>query len=479
MSYRDVHPAITACRFSTLAVVTVAVWMMSLRPGIAATTTNSTPAKPDTVETRRPPASVFTPPIDSKRVVTPTGPLTLLDCYQLAVIRSETLGLREQEVKHAQALYWQAVGAILPNIHMISNEMLQNGGGTPSGGVSGQDNSFYSRVNVRQPIFKGFGDYYVASANKADIETRRYERERTFQSLYLDTASVYYQILGYQADLGVLGELQKALEERITELARRIKIGRSKRSELLLAQTGLAQTKVSIEQVKGLIAASKEMLAFLVGRPSQQLTLAPDGPLPTTEALEKYLAESGERPDVLALLSDMRAETKRLSAARAARWPTFTFEGNYYTVQSPRAPGDWNMFIVCDLPLFDGTIEPRISQQKAVVRASELNLELLRRTTDREVRTAYLNFNTSISEYARLKETEEYAAENYAAQLADYQLGRVTNLDVLDALQRLHTARRDSVGADVGARINLVRLHIAAGQLSRNNIPTVPKAGQP
>lgn len=443
------------------------------------TPTATTSTKSATVETRRPPESVFTPPIDPAKAPKPSGPLTLLDCYQLAVIRSDTLGLREQEVKHAQALYWQAVGTILPNIHLLSSEGLQNGGSTPGGPAVDKDNAFYSRVNVKQPIFRGFGDIYAASASKADIESRRYDRERTFQTLYLDTATVYYQILGYQADLGVLAQLQKALEERIVELDRRIKIGRSKRSELLLAQTTLAQTRVAIEQVRGLLAATKEMLAFLVGWPSSQITLAQEGPLPGSQALENYLLESGERPDILALLANMHAETKRLSVARAARSPSFTFEGNYYTVQDPAAPGNWNMFIVCDLPLFDGTIEPRVSQQKAVLRASELNLEELRRTTDREVRTAYLNFNTSISEYARLKETEEFAGENYAAQMSDYQLGRVTNLDVLDALQRLHAARRDSVGASTDARINLVRLHVAAGQLSRSVIPTAQKAGQP
>jgi len=230
-----------------------------------------------------------------------------------------------------------------------------------------------------------------------------------------------------------------------------------------------------------LLSATKEMMAFLVGWPSSQITLASEGPLPTSDAMESYLQEAGVRADILAQLANMRAETKRLSVARAARSPQITFEGNYFTVQDPKAPGDWNMFIVCDLPLFDGTIEPRISQQKTVVRASELNLELLRRTTDREVRTAYLNFNTSVTELARLKETEQFAAENYAAQLSDYQLGRVTNLDVLDALQRLHSARRDSVGADADARINLVRLHVAAGKLSPGVTPqpVSAKAGQP
>lgn len=444
-------------------------------------------AKKETTETRRPPAEVFTPPIDRAKLFKPDGPLTLKDCYQLAVIRSDTLGLREQDIKQAQAIYWQAVGAILPNVHLISTETLANGGGAASSGNSsgsgsgggGRDNAFNSRVNVQQPIFKGFGDFYVAAADKADIQSRRYDRERTFQTLYLDTASVYYQIIGYQSDMIVLGLLETALDDRIKELNRRIAIGRSKRSELLLAQTSLAEAKVSIEQTKGLIAASKEMLAFLVGFPAAAIELAGDAPFPKTAVLEEYLTVAGERPDILASLSDMHAETKRLSAARALRSPTFTFEGNYYAVEDPRGANNWNMFIVCDLPLFDGTIEPRISQQKAILRSSELNLEQLRRTTDREVRTAYVNFNASVLQYARLKETEHFAGENYAAQLSDYQLGRVTNLDVLDALQRLYTARRNSVSAETDARVNLVRLHVAAGKFTAPLSQPNPKVAKP
>ena len=53
--------------------------------------------------------------------------LTLDECFHLALARSDSLRVQEQQVKVAEAQYDEAIGTILPNLHVISSERLQDG----------------------------------------------------------------------------------------------------------------------------------------------------------------------------------------------------------------------------------------------------------------------------------------------------------------------------------------------------------------
>lgn len=419
----------------------------------------------------------------------PPRPLSLDDCYRLAVAQSDSLGLREQDIKLAQARYWATLGLILPNVRFLADQEFRDvdGGGSNgsgSGGFNpdsagsfsgGRSASFDGRFNLSMPLFRGFRDFYDLAADQADIERTRLTRQRAFQSLYLDVADVYFQILRDDADLQVLARLVEALEDRVEDLEKRIRLGKSRRSEVLQAQTELADAKVIIERVKGVLGASRELMAFLTGMESQHVHLAPPPEaLPSADALEAYLREAEFRPDVMALIAAERAAVKRLSAARAYRWPELSLETNWYAIQDPKSSRDWDVLLRLDVPIFDLTIEARVMERKALVRQSELNLSELRRAASREVRIAYNDFNAAIAEYLRLQDTIAFANENYAAQKEDFQLGRANNLDVLVALQRLQESYRQLVSAAAGARATMVRLHVSSGRFLQD--PREPEA---
>jgi hypothetical protein len=65
-------------------------------------------------------------------VPVPPGGLNLQTCYELAVIRSETLRIKDADIRVAQARYWQAVGTALPKVHLIATESVANKGSSGS-----------------------------------------------------------------------------------------------------------------------------------------------------------------------------------------------------------------------------------------------------------------------------------------------------------------------------------------------------------
>jgi len=430
----------------------------------------------------QPIGAVMGPDHETTSVPIPPGPLDLQTCFELAVLRSETLGLKEEDIRIAQARYWQAIGSVLPMVHVLASETLQNNPGSFSsgsattstdvmdGGTSGgnQKDRFTSRLNVKQPIFSGFRESSTAAAYEATIEAQKHLKRRNLQLLYLDVADVFYQILMYEDDIRLLGDIRSALKERVAELEKRVRLGKSRSGELLMAKSELADSLVTIEHVRGLLDASSELMSFLTGIRPSPFKLKDAQTLPSTEALEFYLSRTGERPDILAAIQNERSAHRQLSATKGEHWPTISAEGNYYLHENPVSRREWNILLTVDLPLFEGgLIEARVSERKAQVRSSQLSLEQLRRTADRDVRTAYSNFLASAAQMARLQEAEKVADENCRVQTEDYKLGVASNLDVLDAMKQLYDTRRRLLGMDMDTRVDLIRLHVSAGMIQK------------
>jgi outer membrane protein len=427
------------------------------------------------------------PAVDSP--TTPRDPswnyLTLETCYELSLLRMESVGLGEEEVRAAQARYREAIGAILPSLRAVGEQYVfkdrGNDFGSPVAGGFGSENlqPRQARLNLQVPLFAGLRDIEVAKAIRAEIAGNRQTVRRIRQNLYLDVAEAYHQILNYDEDLRILSGIETALGERVAELEKRVRLGKSRESELLQARSSLAQSRVATARTRGLRDATREMMAFLIGVPSDRFSLRTDlPPLPDNLELARYLAESAGRPDVLAAVEAERAARARLSAAKGEHWPVLRFEGNHTFYDSDsRRDGDWSGFLTLEVPLFDGGgIEARVDQNKSLFATRRLDLSRLQREVERDIRIAFNQFQSSLAEWARLSEAVRTAELNYQAQKQDYELRVVNNLDILNALNDWFALQRDEAAARTAVRVNLVKLHVASGigaeTAAKNDRPT-------
>jgi len=397
--------------------------------------------------------------------------LDLDTCYKLSAVRSDTLAISEKEIEAANARYQQAISALFPTVTFSSQQFFQNrAASTVTGGrfIGNNEYSSQNALNVTQPLFTGFRDFNTAAAGRAEREARQFDLRRNYQTLYQDVATAFYQIVQNERDLVILADLRKALEERVTELNRRVDLGRSRPAELLQARSDLATVKVTIEQTKGLLNAARESLAFYIGRPAQSYQLKDTMAFPGPQELEAYLREIQVRPDILAALAEQRQARRQLSVAKGELLPEVTVNGTYYLSQDPATAQEYAFTFNISLPLFDGgLIIGKIREQKALYEKSELNVQQLMRTADQDVRTAFSNFNASVAQVLQLREAELIAEESYKAQLEDYPRGVVSNLDVLTALQSVSPSRRDLLSSDIQAKLNLIKLHVAAGRVKQ------------
>jgi outer membrane protein len=314
-------------------------------------------------------------------------------------------------------------------------------------------------------IFNGGQNWNNVGAASANIAAKRQTLARNYQTIYQDVAQAFYNVLQYQGDELIERDLIAALGARVEDLKSRVYLGRSRPSELLQAQTDLANARVTSEQEIGSDNAALETLAFYTGIPARELVLKDTQKFPTVAQLESYLARSGDRPDVLSEVETLRQAERNLSVAKGELWPTVSASGNYLASQDPVSNNiDGTMTLQISMPIFDGgLILAQIHQNREIVRQSAIDVEQLKRTADQDTRTAYVNFNASVAQVVVLREAAVLAARNLEAQVEDYRRGVVSNLDVLTALQDYQTARQSLHNANMTTQLDLINLHVAAG----------------
>ena len=415
--------------------------------------------------------------------------LDLQTCFQLTAVRDDSLKISMEDIEVARAQLSQSIAALWPTFTVNNQQQFLHyrnpavGGFSILGNATIEGNRNYtsqSNVNMTYTIFNGGQNWNNVGASSAVVAAKRETLARDYQTIYQNVAQAFYNVLQYEGDMTVQADLIDALRARVDDLKDRVNLGRSRPSELLQAQTDLANAKVTYESQRGSLNAAKETVAFYTGIPAAYLQLKETQKFPSAAQLEAYVQQSGTRPDVLSQLESLRQAERNLSVAIGQLWPTITANGNFLASQDPASNDiDATMTLEASMPIFDGgLIAGQIHQNHELVRQSRLNVEQLRRTADQDTRTAYANFDASVAQVLVLREAATLAAKNFEAQVDDYRRGVVANLDVLTALQDYQTARIQLHNANMQARLDLINLHVAAGMAARGpnaNNQALPK----
>ena len=420
--------------------------------------------------------------------------LDLQTCFQLTAVRDDSLKISMQDIYVAQAQLSQSIAALWPTFTATNQQEFlhyrNSGGGGASilgnSTVSGNRNyTSQSHVTMNYTLFNGGQNLNNIGASSAAVAAKRQTLARDYQTIYQSVAQAFYDVLQFEGDMVIQSDLIDALKARVDDLQDRVRLGRSRPSELLQAQTDLANARVTYEQQRGSQNAARETLAFYIGIPSGGFKLKETQHFPSAAQLESYLQKSGTRPDVLAQLESLRQAERNLTVAIGQLLPTISAQGDFLSSQDPASNQiDATMTLEASIPIFDGgLIIGQIHQNSELVRQSKLNVEQLQRTADEDTRTAYANFNASVAQVLVLHEAALLAAKNLEAQVDDYRRGVVSNLDVLTALQDYQSARQGLHDANMQARLNLINLHVAAGMAATgpnaNNqaLPSAPPGG--
>ncbi len=384
--------------------------------------------------------------------------VNLPTAYGLALAKSESLQISVAEWRAAEDRYRQAQGAMWPEISAKGESKWL---------PKHKDDARQAGVGATWTVFDGFRNARAADARQAEGLARSHDVEQARLLLYEDVADVFYQIRSFQDQRAAVQEELKALETRTGELERRIKLGRSKPSDLLTTLSQMAEARLTIEQLNQFYAASLELLAFMTGQPAPSLQVVDQTPLPAIGDVDKYLMAATDRADIKAGKAGVEASRFDMEATKSDRAPKVTLDANRYLYRDPRSQDEWDIVLSLEIPLFDHSRRvARIAEAGQQLRISELRLAELQRSSERDVRQAYQSLFYELKQWSELQAAIGVSADTLALLQKDYELGRVNNLDVLSESVQYWSLRRREAALANQLRASMIHLHVAAGKVS-------------
>jgi outer membrane protein len=384
--------------------------------------------------------------------------ITIEDAFLLALSKSESLAQQNEAIAGLEAAERALRSNFLPRLDFNGTRFQQD---TPDSTV--QPSKTQGMFSIRQSLFSGMRDYLSAKAAGTQTEAAKLDMARARQSLYLNVARAYLDLLAAQWDIDVRNEQLKITRDRLEELRSRERIGRSRSSEVLAAQSQLAQDEAQLQNALGSERVCQQVLKFLTGA---QEDMAPAHvSLPSPPAIDGFLRGAEARADISARRKDLETAATRVDIQGRQRWPSLDAEANYYIKRPHSSSGiNWDALLTLQIPLYTGgQTGAQTDQASAAKRSAGLALTLVRRQAETEVRQAYETLIYSVSTTDTLSKAMKLARENTQAQIQDYKLGLVTNLDVLNAMNSLLQIRIQHYQAHLQAFWSSIRLDAAGG----------------
>jgi len=273
--------------------------------------------------------------------------------------------------------------------------------------------------------------------------------ENTKQAVKLTTTQAYYQLLEYRNLIEVSQEAVDTLQEHLNNVNAQYRVGTVAKSDVLASEVQLADAQQSLVNAQNNYDVAMATLNNIIGLPSDTLLNVkdslqytpydlnlddctiyaldnrPDGIVADYEVEQAKesveIAKAGYRPDVNAALSKTISGDNEFDNDRGDQW-TAGFSAS------------WNIFD-------NGVTHSGIETAKASLRAKEEAAAASKEQIQLDVRQQYLSLLAAEKNIHTTSKAVEQAEEDYKIAQVRYSAGVDTNLSVMDAQEKLTSAR--------------------------------------
>jgi protease secretion system outer membrane protein len=251
----------------------------------------------------------------------------------------------------------------------------------------------------------------------------------------------------------------------------KLKLEEVLKTALLRTEAELSGARSDLVQAENALVYAYTTLARSLEIPSAYEIITPDldDDAPLDGHFEKYIETAlDQRSDIKSLEMNVKLAKDYVDIIKSEYWPTLSFEAGYksqdtdpsYLTEKETAYGSVNLNMV----LFDwGFRSASVSQEKARLRNTELQLKAKSKEVALEVERAYLTIITAQSAIAALKDKLRFSRADYAAVSLQFKVGQADNLDILDSNTVLHNSERELSEAQYMLALAKIGLERAQG----------------
>jgi outer membrane protein len=305
-------------------------------------------------------------------------------------------------------------------------------------------------------------------------------------TLLLETVQTYYAVLRGEKSVEVLENTEAVQDSHIKDIQDKLARGVARTLDLEQSRAQWAATRVQLNEARRAVGIGRAALARQVGVPYVRARLVDAYPTPSNAGdLEALLAQARERRrDLQASRAATSAARQGIEAAIGQYYPTVTV--NLQAFASRQSWPDDSRFaglVQLNLPIFEaGRIHADVRTAWSQFRQSLQAESLLNKTVAQQVETALIEFETSGHQVADLTTVVNAAQEAYRISDQSYGLGLATNLDRMDAQDRLLRAQLELAAEKYNNTVRYLVLMRVVGQLDGPGVgigPTTVPATAP
>jgi outer membrane protein len=277
-------------------------------------------------------------------------------------------------------------------------------------------------------------------------------------SIAYKTADIFYSMLFLKREIKVLAEQMSTLEQHLADAQAREKTGTSTHYDVLTTQVRIAGLESERIDARGQLVKQEAALAELTGLPGD---LEPEGDLTPrridVDSVGIVREASARRDEIkLALAGEERSELAA-ALAKLGNKPKIAFSAQigyrngiltYDNSDVDKLLFDWKVGLMVDVPIFDGLLTARKSEEaEALLRSDREKTEALRERTKtavlqalEDMRSSHEQVQNSLIEVSRAQEALDMAKIQYG-------IGVFTNLQYLDSQTSLELAKMGELRA--------------------------------
>lgn len=395
--------------------------------------------------------------------------------YNLGVIESG------QTERSARAVRLRNLNALLPNLSLRLNESLEQidlkalgvslnipGIRTPTviGPFAVQD----VRAYVSQDLFNWSSIKNWKSASESE-KASQYSYKRDRDLVVLTAGDAYLLVISDAATTESVRARIQTAQTLYSNAVDQNRQGVIASIDVLRARVELQTEQQRLISAQNQLAIDKLALARVIGLPDgQEFHLTDAVPYAPLENMtpEGTLKEARmTRADYRSALAQVRAAELARQAAVAERYPSVSLDTNYGIIGSPNfgtSHGTFSFGFGINIPIFQGSrVEADKLQADSALEQRKAELDDLGGRIDEEVRTAFLNLESSSQLVAVAKSNVDLANQTLTQAQDRFRAGVADNLEVVQAQETVASANQSYIASSYSFNVAKLSLAFAMG----------------
>ena len=335
----------------------------------------------------------------------------------------------------------------------------------------GGDNTYYSNsASASIPLYNFSLRSGIEAAgygvNSADVTL-----ENTKQTIRYTATADYYNVLNYKNQIKVQEDTVRAYQEHLDNVNAQYRVGTVAKSDVLSSQVNLANAQQALTTAQNNYDIAVSTMNNVIGLPTDTVLEIDDElkhPAYNLNLEECTHYALNNRADGAAAYYAVKQAEAGVNTAKAGWYPTVTASANKAIEGKDAFRTDhsntWMFGATATWNIFDnGVTTANVNNAEAALVKAQEALRAQDDTIQLDVRTALLNLQAAEKNISTTETAVKQAEEDLKIAHVRYSAGVGTNLDVMDATEKMTTARMNYNAALYNYNVSKAALDKAMG----------------